>query len=187
MGLRSILVAFCLGITVIAAVPANAADDRPDTTPEPVTIRSSQQAAAAMECPSDMPNCTRTPRQHRRAFRRGNYGYADELMGYPSSKLDKIITLARRSHNRKYRNNWTRRETRRHFNWFRRHDNCVLTKGGNICPGRVRRSHRVAIKKVAVCGGEIGLIWMSGGSGLAWKVIIGGGLCGWTLVDPDFN
>lgn len=168
MGLRSILVGACVVALMAPAVPATAVDDRP--TPEPVTIRTSQQAATAMqECPPDLQGCT-SPREHVRKYKRGYYDRAGASISYSKPLKRKILAKAQTKWNRTKSRPW--RSDRYRWRKFRNIDNCWASTYGDIrhaCttgPEKRAAARRgVWVKKVAFCGVQLVPVWFIKGAG----------------------
>jgi hypothetical protein len=164
--------AFALAMTMSPALPASARPDQPQA-PTPVAIRSSAQAAAAMECDADQQGCTR-PREYARKFRQGRYGKyrARRDLNWPR-------TLRRRATNAIIRKSraFTRHERRAAWRSVSNHDTCVVPQfQGDVishpnwdCTSARRLKKRrlsnadVHVLNLAGSGWMILLAWKSGG------------------------
>lgn len=145
----------------------------------------------AMECPPDMPDCTKTARERHRKWLRGGYGYTRQWRLHYAHRIKRrILNVAAVKWGRKYNTRFHRRREWRDFT-----DNprmcvaygamcCYVPATSDYCRRKwLSDPRRIFVKNVLVCAGQIGLaiIGTRGTSGATRKTIIGGtgALCTW--------
>lgn len=140
------------------------------------------------ECPTDMPGCAKSPRQHRNQFRDGYYRKPATNIRYGRALRRRILRVAERK--------WENRrstEFRQVAQWrrFTRRDTCVQ----NTYPANSVRDcwhHRnlkdedyARLEKVMFCGTT--LIVALGARSPQFAVYGGGMLCGWQYASKNLS
>jgi hypothetical protein len=114
---------------------------------------------AAMECPPDLRGCT-SPREHRRNFLDGKYGYAAKHIHYAKTIKRHFLRAARAVWRHK-RSNKPWRNNRYRWRRFTAGDRCIVSTYGtrtNTCIQQQREAfnrYNVVLKKVVVCGAQL--------------------------------
>lgn len=143
-----------LVLNVLGAVEAYAEPEQPGGTVHGSVQQ--QVNMAAMECPGDMPNCTRN-RQFRRNYRQGDYGKvrARADINYSNRFRRSMMRKTARKWNRNHRSNFDRTEAWRHFI---NHDTCFTPKtwpvksGGCKAGDQSSPAFKRGVARVLFCG-----------------------------------
>lgn len=199
-----------MALVLVLAATLNARLDMQETTPQRSFIDAALGATerlstdldavvARMECPSDMPDCSKTARERYEKWQRGGYGWTRAVrLHWGRSIKRQILRQGFRIFTRKYPNReWHRRkqwmEYRDGMYWNGRQRICITNASfwylgdsnpGDYCEQRwYDDPRRRFVKNVLVCAGQIALarIGLRSAPASTRRMIVGGtgALCAW--------